>query len=451
MGIFDSLVQGVTKGVGGGNTSFPTKMNPFFRAMNYDKLTDLSNLSKGKIGSVLYKYGKVNGDTATIINATLDYFLGDSGNSGVSIPKEFENFQYTKGFIPIIIKTEFDYVAVEGSPSQKRPLYIVFDSTPEKIAFSKSANWATKSPQGRPEPVFAYQDSSAMTVTLTGDFFVDSALEHTYKLKLADYIMSLAAPSRDHYMPSPIQVIIGEWKNFRALVTNATVEYKGPWVTSSRDTVAAEATAAAANARYNETAAALSKNGITVDPSQIEDTTMRGYTAEFQGKQSALDSALAEKTAANQLLLVNSIPKHAPYMFTATLTLNVISPANHVNYAEDVIAGAGRKMDGLEADDIAAINKQLTEVSAETTKSYTSLGYNITQTDSGYTFEDGMIKQTSKYQWKVNPEFKYWDANDERRTTDLGLITDAVNNQLTDLISKKLSKSNSPIAKFFFR
>lgn len=355
--------------------------NPFFAAMNQQTVQNIQMAANGNIGGILASRGKISGSTATIINATLDYFLAGQTSTTNTVPTSLANYAYTKNFIPIILKTEFNYMGGKGKGNDKTktPLYIIFDSTPENISFGKTANWQGRGILGRPEPIQTYSDSGPTTVSLTGDFFVDSESEHLAKLKLSDYIMALATPSRDNYMPSPVQVIIGEWKNFRAIVNSVNVDFKGPWTVSAAKTQASLQEAANAN--------------------------------------------------------VSSIPSHAPYFFTATLNLTLVSKENSVNYAEDVINNAGMLQE-ISATDIANIKSTMVESSSSTT--LTSGAFTLGQTSSGYVYKDGMLVATSTYQTGVNSKFKAGNGDQERMTSDLTVITRAVSDKLSAIIKAKI-------------
>ena len=402
MGIFDSLLS---SGLGGEQppvtpenpvngtvwtSSQNAAPNPFFRAMNQQTVQTLQMVGNGNIGRVLSSRGIVSGPTGSIINATLDFFLNGGSTLNVTIPPKLSEYAVSKNFIPIIIKTEFKYMTGSDPQQTKTPLYIIFDSTPESISFAKGANWISKAILGRPEPIWTYAESSATTVTITGDFFVNSADEHVYKLKVADYLMSLVTPSKTNFMPSPIQVMIGEWKNFRAIVNNVSIDYDGPWkITKPEQT----GTALAEMRRV-----ATAQGGMPVDNTPIV-----------------------------------GIPTHAPYHFKATLQLTLVSKENEVQYAEDVINNSGA-LTPIAPEDITNIQNIIKTIARPDT--LISGAFTMGQTNTGYSYDSGVVTQTSNYKLTATAGFKYGDGNSQRQSSDLGIITNAVTSQLAGVLKK---------------
>lgn len=373
------ILTSITKFYGSSEQPMPFS-NPFFKAMNQETVVDLNLVGAGKLGSFLRRKDLVNGDGASIIDATLDFFLGDTNQVAPELKKVFTNTDYSQNFIPIILKTEFNMVS---SVNSSVPLYIVFDSTPESIKFTKSANWIPKTILGRPEPIWTYSDSSSTQLSLTGDFYVSSNVEHLYKLRLSDYIMSLASPSKYHYMPSPIQVMIGEWKQFRAIVNTVDIDFKGPW--------------------YIRQAVAESKD--------------------------------AAKHTFN-------VPSYAPYFFTATINLTLVSPDNEVNYAEDVIDNAGQTFIGyrneMSDDDLSNIASQMGDTLYDSgiSNQFKSGAFQLTNSDK-YTFSDGVLKTFTEYTLTKDTSFNIFaEGNNDRQRGDLAVISNAVSNQLSKILQK---------------
>lgn len=133
-------------------------------------------------------------------------------------------------FIPIMIETEFAFTT-SASGSKKR-LFMLFDSTPESISFSRSAAFNQQVFPGRSEPIWTYSNTSAPTFSLTGKFFANSWEEHQQKLALSEKLMSLVLPSKTNFMPSPVIVSIGEWKKLRCIVNSVNMKFTGPWALS---------------------------------------------------------------------------------------------------------------------------------------------------------------------------------------------------------------------------
>lgn len=205
--------------------------------------TSVSEIANFQLGTYLSRNGKVSGSTGSIINGIINFIK--SGNSTVS--KDVLNnqtFKISSKFIPIIIQTEFNLAgtgntssssttSVASSPSK---LYILFQSTPESISFSKNATWNQKDFYGRPEPVQIFASSSPVTFSLTGTFFADSSAQLVENINLEKQLFALVTPSKNHFMPSPVKVTIGNWKALRCITTSVNIDFQGPWyvpVTSS--------------------------------------------------------------------------------------------------------------------------------------------------------------------------------------------------------------------------
>ena len=433
MGIFDSLLNS-----GLGSSSAPitpenpvnatvwsssqnAEPNPFFKAMNQQTVQEIQMVGNGNIGGVLAAKGIVSGPNGSIINATLDFFLNGGSNPQITIPPKLQQYAVTTNFIPIIFKTEFDYMTGSDPQSTKKPLYILFDSTPESIAFSKNANWTSKPILGRPEPVWTYSDSGAQTVTITGDFFVNSADEHIYKLKVSDYLMALATPSKTNFMPSPIQVMIGEWKNFRAIVNSVSIDFNGPWKIYSGSSTTTTNTFAAAQAAAN-----TAQNNVD----RFQGTPATWAT----NANTAAQAALA--TAATQVTAANNVPQHAPYFFKATIQLTLVSKENNVQYAEDIINNAGA-LNAISTVDISNIQQTIQAASGISSSLITG-AFTMGQSSSGYSYSNGMLVQTSTYTVNPTSNFQYATGSGDRQNSDLGIITNTVATQLADIIKKKI-------------
>ena len=385
--------------------------NPLFRAMNQQTVTDIQALSDGKVGTFLQRRRIVNGDIATIVNASLDYFLGDKIKNLPPISDTFNQNSATKAFIPIVIKTEFRYDTSTYTVATpvKKPLYIIFDSTPENITFSKSANWTPKEFLGRPEPVWTYNNSSATTFSLNGKFFANNFEAHGRLLKLSDYIMTLVTPSEMNYMPSPVTVFIGEWKQLRCIVNSVQIKYEGPW---------------------------------TVKLENAYDINLNAAQT-----QEAADLHAVE---ANNRNINGTVPTHAPYMFEATFNFTIVGKDNYVKYAENIVSSGSNNSsdtltnDGNFRDALYAINGSMIDLPQTED---TGL-YSITSGPQ-YTYEDGVIKQTVKEAIKYTDSAAnlniYEAANTQRRLSDQGVISNAVSSQMLSLFQKaNPSSTNSP-------
>lgn len=181
-------------------------------------------------------------------------------------------------FQAITIETEFK-IAVDSS-GKAMPLIIKFDSTPETMSFAKSATWTPIFVLGRPEPVQVFSSSSAITSSMEAWFFVNSKDQHLQKLKISDYLMALVTPTKKYFLPSPVKIAIGNWKLLRAIITQATITYEGPWSLPPKDFVA---------------------------PGEF------GPVPEWTGVI------------------------HAPYLFKALIQFTLVTNGNKVKYAEDII------------------------------------------------------------------------------------------------------------------
>ena len=359
--------------------------NPFFRAMNQNTVTDIQTLSDGNVGTFLQRRNAVNGDVATIIDASLDYFLGDRVKNLPPISGNQWDSSTRRTFIPIVIKTEFKFNQANNN-TVDTPLYIIFDSTPDNITFSKAANWTQKDFLGRPEPVWTYNNSSATTFGLTGRFFANSFEAHGRLLKLSDYIMSLVTPSQTNYMPSPVTVFIGEWKRLRCIVNNIQIKYEGPWVVkiNSDDLIAAQ------------------------DRDEGVDNLIRAS----RGK----------------------IDSHAPYMFEATFQFTIVGKDNEVNYAEQVVRNDNiNNVDKLDQKDLEKISSILYQAGLRPQAPEESGLYYLSGTNK-YTFQGGKIVQTTSNELMYTDAAKklnlYDSVNAQRRLSDQGVISNAISSQM---------------------
>ncbi|MCI4437250.1 MAG: hypothetical protein JHC33_10635 [Ignisphaera sp.] len=387
--------------------------NALFKAMNQNTVTDLKILSQGSVGTFLQRRKLVNGDVATIINASLSYLKGGKTKHLPPLKPGVKTANTSRTFIPIIIKTDFNYnttkYAISGTTQSLNvptPLYIIFDSTPEEITFNKQANWESKSFLGRPEPVWTYQHSGSTTFTLVGKFYAESVRAHGRLLKLSDYIMSLVTPSKSRYMPSPITVFIGEWKELRCIVNTVAIKYSGPWT-------------------------------VKVD--------------EFLKDSS---SSVAGNDAMAAAVFANSeIPSHAPYLFEATFNLTVVGRDNEVKYAEDVISGGSNNNSDPIAEgafqEAALQNLFNSAMPPEQKNTIRDIGpYSLTMNKT-YTLDGGQIKSVVSQKLKYSDAGEtlnvYENANAVNRLSDQGVISNALNSQMLKLFQKKNPTStNTP-------
>lgn len=382
--------------------------NPFFRAMNQNTVTDIQALSDGNVGTFLQRRSAVNGDVAAIIDASLDYFLGDRVKNLPPISGNQLTGSTKRTFIPIVIKTEFSFN--QTSSNTATPLYIIFDSTPDNITFSKSANWAQKDFLGRPEPVWTYSNSSATTFNLTGKFFANSFEAHGKLLKLSDYIMSLVTPSQTNYMPSPVTVFIGEWKRLRCIVNNIQIKYEGPWVIkTSADDI----------------------DSIRDIPNN--ESQMITYN---RARFSNLDS-------------------HAPYMFEATFQFTIVGKDNEVNYAEQLVRNDNTSnSEKLTEEDIKTITTAITSSTLGRDESIVleemkNSGLYQYGSDTTYSYDKGqIIKTTSTILHYTDAAEKlnlYDSANSQRRLSDQGIISNAISSQMLQAFQKaNPASTNTP-------
>lgn len=252
--ISDSLVGGVTR-------ALPTGFK-----------TDVQSLSDYRLGTFLSNHRIVNGNIASVINGAIDFIkISNTKNNATVIP----SFTHDQKFIPIVIKTEFN-LAKASTENKRSPWYLIFDSTPDSFIFQKNANWSPKDFPGRPEPIQVYGNSGAQTFSLEGTFFSDSEEYHTNKLKIANSLMALVTPSKAHFMPSPVEVRIGNWKRLRCIVNSVTITYEGPW---------------------------------------------------WMGNAALINGAVSAE----------SLPTHAPYIFKANFSFTIVSEFNTLQYAEDIL------------------------------------------------------------------------------------------------------------------
>ena len=407
--------------------------SPFFQAMNQQSVTNLSSLAAGNVGTFLQNKKLVNGNIATIINASSRYIFGDKTKNVPPINPTFNNNSVSRNFIPIILKTDFLFnMSTNVNVSAvKTPMYIIFDSTPDNITMSKAANWVSKEFLGRPEPVFTYNNSGPTTFQLVGKFFTNSFESHGRLLKVSDYIMALVTPSEMNYMPSPITVFIGEWQALHCIVTSVSIKYSGPW------------------------SVPITMADVTNSSNTQAQTVVYANALERQGSSATnLDTAINVSAQGNSTTNGNAapVPSHAPYIFEATFSFTVVGQDNKVNYAEQVIStGINNSSEKLFAG---------TSVPPGLEDAYTSLNLTSSKTVNNgslysmsgttqYTFENGQITQTTsdtlKYSTAAQNMNLYDSSNSIARATDQGLISSAVNNQMLSLFQKANPNStNTP-------
>ena len=254
--------------------------------------TGVQQIANFQLGSFLNQTGKVSGPVGSLINGVINSIK--SGNGTLSKTNlNNQKFSFSSTFIPVVIQTEFNLAGTSSATSTlPSPLIIIFQSTPDSISFGKNANWNPKEFWGRPEPIQIFGSSTPVTFSLTGVFYADNATTMTSNANLEKQLYALVTPTRNHFMPSPVSVKIGEWKRLRCIVTSLQIETKGPWFITpqtSASTTPTEASNASVWAAYK----------------------------------------------ANQPL--TSIASHTPYIYTVTFGFTVTSQANSVQYAEDIV------------------------------------------------------------------------------------------------------------------
>lgn len=260
--------------------------------------TDVQVLTDFRLGTFLRRKGIITGDEASLVDGVIDFLRTDKQSSaGLIVPK----FTHSNKFIPIVLKTEFKLQELKNGTGRDH-FYIVFDSTPDNIALSKNATWNPRELYGRPEPLQIYQSSGAVSFNLKGMFFSDSPKDHLEKMKLEERLFALVTPSKNHFMPSPVEVRIGEWKRLRCIVNSVNIDYQGPWRTTN--------------------------NGVV------------GKAGGYNIKQ--------------------SLASHSPYIYEVTFGFTVSSEFNTVQYAEDImdVGYNGGYSSSNKATDIGAILKQ---------------------------------------------------------------------------------------------
>ena len=409
--------------------------DPLFRAMNQKSITDLQTLSSGAVGSFLQSKKLVNGNMATIINASLDYVFGGKSKKLSALSPNIKTSNTKRTFIPIIIKTDFNYTVSNitlgagaremagQNSSLPTPLYIIFDSTPEAITFNKTANWAQKDFLGRPEPIFTYQNSGPTTFSLVGKFYAESFEAHGKLLKISDYIMALVTPSEMNYMPSPVTVFIGQWKELRCIVTSVSITFNGPW--------------------------------------SVQVNSDDHKNANTPSEKSLIATALGNQSS-------GSVPSHAPYLFEATFNFTMVGKDNNVQYAEQIISGDqgfSNSSDALTGGDIyqeAALQNAVSYQLQPKPTSKVNTGLYDSSYSTQYTFIGGQIRTVVNSETGYTPAAQtlniYAGANAANKTTDLGVISNALSAQMLSLFQKanptstntpKTTSSLNPFKKLF--
>lgn len=358
------------------------------RALPEGFKTDVQVLSDFRLGTFLRRKGVITGDAASIVDGVIDFMRPDkTTTSNLSVPR----FNHTTKFIPIVLKSEFKLA--QSTSANRDNFYIIFDSTPEKISFSKSASWNPKEFYGRPEPIQIFASSSAITFSLTGMFFSDSESDHVDKLKLENRLFALVTPSKNHFMPSPVEVRIGEWKRLRCIVNSVSIDYQGPWRTTSTPQ----------------------------------------NNAEFR-----------RLTQADSTATGRSLPSHSPYLYEATFSFTVVSELNTVQFAEDIVdVGCNG---GYSTSTPTSINfSEVTEPTKSTKykNSTMSIGDNNTSIIyevSGYAGQSGTVIDTASGFANTAQYLKSLglpsDANNSTKLAALAQITSGLTATVQGVITK---------------
>ncbi len=306
-----SLGNSVSAGVGAGALA---ALPPGFK-------TSVQQIANFQLGSYLSQNGKVSGPVGSLINGVINSIK--SGNSTISKTNlNNQKFNFSSTFIPVVIQTEFNLATVTTSgsvsgnehtsassvSSSGAPLIIIFQSTPDSISFSKNANWNPKEFWGRPEPIQIFNSSTPVTFSLTGIFYADNATTLTSNTNLEKQLYALVTPTRNHFMPSPVSVKIGNWKRLRCIVTSLQIETKGPWFITPQAMTVPFSAGSGKGVSSSENVAAK----VTSD-----------------------NTAAALFNAANATAF--NIASHTPYIYTVTFGFTVTSQANSVQYAEDIV------------------------------------------------------------------------------------------------------------------
>lgn len=361
--------------------------------------TDVNLISDFRLGTFLRRHGNVTGDQASIINSIIDYTKADKEQERKFI---IPRFNHTARFIPIVIKTDFNLSSANtdnkiNQSSGRTPFYVVFDSTPESISLSKGASWAPKEFYGRPEPIQIYQSSGAVQFSLKGTFFSLTESDHKRNLQLERSLFALVTPSKNHFMPSPVEVRIGSWKRFHCIVTQVSIDYRGPWKMDSKNEID-------------------SKN--------------------------------------NNIPLNAPIPAHAPFTFEVTFNFTIVSELNITQYAEDImdVGYNGGFAESLEPgnkqfDDIIEKDANLTD-----RNSLYSVDVNrgvIEYSSSGFAGLDGTLVNVNSYFANTAGYLKSLglptDSNGASKSAALAGITTGLSHIVQDTVTKKYGSQISKI------
>lgn len=372
-------------------------VNGLTRALPAGFKTDVQLISDFRLGTFLRRHGNLTGDQASMLDGALDFVRSDSAS--VSPHANF-SIDYTKNFIPIIIKTQFNIDRTTDTP---KPFYIVFDSTPDNISFSKSASWNPQSFYGRPEPIQIYASSGSVSFSLTGTFFSVNAIDHNDKLNLSNRLLALTTPSKYHLMPSPVEVKIGEWKHLRCIVTDVRVDYKGPWWIPIMDDVA---------------------NPLT--------------------KQSSANQAINGST--ERVTTPYMLPSHAPYIYEATFNFTVVSELNSVQYAEDIMKSGWNG--GLGTVSSNAWTAQITSDAIQTNSTWNAMKGDNNIVSGGIIYNNTREKIDDSTWSNIEYLRSLGLAQDTSGGTNvgpMGLITSGLTASITGLINNRFGNQISRI------
>jgi hypothetical protein len=379
----DSLNSTTTPGVG------QAVINGITRALPYGFKTDLQVLSDFRLGTFLRRHGNLTGDQASILDGAIDFIRDQNLNT---IPHANFSIDYTKNFIPIIIKTQFNIN--RSDPGNIKPFYIVFDSTPDTISFGKSATWTPQNFYGRPEPIQIYSNSGSVSFSLTGIFFSVNPEDHNDKLNLSNRLLALTTPSKYHLMPSPVEIKIGEWKHLRCVVNEVKIDYKGPWWISSANT----------KQRLNRS---IPQNQAATTIVTKDDTLVQ-------------------------------LPSHAPYIYEVTFSFTVMSELNGVQYAEDIMSSGWNggmldyKSDGGYSNTAASMIG-IPFVDAGTFNAFNAMPGNILTNNQVIVIDDS--KHTSS-QYLTSLGLSV-DSSGGYKSAAMGEITSGLTASITGIINNK--------------
>lgn len=229
------------------------------------------------------------------------------------------------------------HIHLDSDPSQR----VAFQTMPDEIPDSKSANWNRISPWGRGEPYRVYSGSDSRTINLELEFFVstDYLDEGTldFLRSRVNFLRSLVYPESEDANsgivthPPVVWLLVGDLLNVRAVVTNCSVRWKGPWRTISEASVPAKPP----DAMYQQFLGGIALAAASpVAESYIQRKAVSafGNTAGQLVDLAAQATILASQATSDDAPVGPPFPQFSPHAASVTLALEEVNDIVPTSY-----------------------------------------------------------------------------------------------------------------------